>query len=66
MDKEFKMFLSKLEKKTKAGAKKHKHIIPSTLRCIDEIEMELLDICGWGFLLWRKLMLLKKSLKKII
>lgn len=66
MNKEFKMFLSKLEKKTKQGGKKHKHIVPSALGCIDEIEMELLDICGWGFLLWRRLMQLKKSLKKLL
>jgi hypothetical protein len=65
MDKEFKIFLSKLKEKTKLGAKKHKHVVPSALGCIDEIEMELLDICGWGFLLWKRLMQLKKALNKI-
>jgi len=32
---------------------------------IDEIEAELLDVCGWGFILWSRLETTKKKIEEV-
>jgi len=58
-------FIRLLIRKMNKGKKEHKNVFPSTMKCVDEIEAEMLDICGWSYLLWKRLQNLKKSLKNI-
>jgi hypothetical protein len=61
---DYDVFLTKLDEKVAAGAVKYGNASFSlpVQRTLDEIELELLDICGWSFITWTRLQTLKKAL----
>lgn len=60
----FLKFIFLLRKKQEVGIREHGKKIPPIDQLFLELEMELLDICGWGFLLWMRLEELKKKTKE--
>jgi len=64
-EKELAQFWLRLRKRLEAGAREYGEISfrrePSEL--IGEIEEELLDVCGWAFILWCRLRRLQAVLR---
>lgn len=63
---EFSTFLSKLELKVERGALDYgdrSFELPPD-RLFEELEAELLDICGWGFVLWVRLQKMREAMAR--
>lgn len=65
---DYKRYFEELEARLEAGAKEYgdDSFKKSTLKLIGEIQEEILDIAGWGYILWKKLEDLKLNAKKIV
>ena len=64
---EFQEFLQKLEQKVEAGALAYgdrSFNLPAD-HLATELEAELIDICGWGFVLWVRMQRLRDSLANL-
>lgn len=62
---EFSAFLQQLELKVERGAIEYgdKSFDLPANRTISELQAELLDICGWGFILWVRMERLRQALE---
>ena len=62
----FKEFMNLVDKKNEKGFKIYsdKSFYRKGTKLVDEIEQELLDICGWSMILWIKIRKLRKKVAK--
>jgi hypothetical protein len=62
---EMEVYIDKLKGRMKAGHEEYGDVSFSKdpEETIEELQEELLDVSGWGFILWQRLEIMKEALK---
>lgn len=65
--KHFEEFISKLDAKMTEGHKEYGDGVfqDDPIALIEQLELELIDICGWGLILWTRLQHIKQGVEDL-